>query len=67
MDDPRTFWLTVTNIALGLAVVLLIGGVVTGMLCDFVAKLRKRHAVEDELDKELHRLFHDSGHTGGTR
>lgn len=59
MDDPRTFWLTVTNIALGLALVLLIAGVATGVLCDFVAALRKRHSMMDEMDRDLWRLFHD--------
>jgi hypothetical protein len=31
MDDPRVFWLNVMNIALGVAVVLLILGVVSGV------------------------------------
>ena len=59
MNDPRTFWLTVTNVVLGLAVVLLILGVVAGVLCDFVATLRRRHSMVHEMDRELWRLFHD--------
>ena len=51
MDDPRTFWLTVTNIVLGLAVVLLILGIVTGVLCEFIATLRRRHAMLGEIDR----------------
>lgn len=61
MSDPRTFWLTLTNITLGLAVVLLILGVVTGILCEFVAKLRRRHAAWHQLDDEMRRMFHGSG------
>ena len=57
MHDPRTFWLTVTNVALGLALVLLVLGVLTGSLCEFVARLRKRHAVWNELDREMRRMF----------
>lgn len=60
MHDPKTFWLTVTNIALGLAVVLLVLGVVTGILCEFVARLRKQHAVSDQLDDDMRRMFHGS-------
>jgi len=61
MRDPRTFWLTVTNIALGLAVVLLVCGVLTGVVCEFVAKFRKRHAMSDELEEDMRRMFHGSG------
>jgi hypothetical protein len=57
MDDPRTFWLTVTNVVLGLAVLLLILGVLTGVLCDYVAQLRKRRALLRDLDRDMHRLF----------
>ena len=57
MNDPRTFWLVVTNIALGAAVVVLILGVVTGALCELVVKLKKRHAASVELDRDMHRMF----------
>ncbi len=61
MHDPRTFWLIVTNIALGLALVLMILGVLTGIACNFVSNLRKRSASLKELDREMRRLFRDSG------
>ena len=67
MEDTRVFWLAVMNIALGLAVLLLVLGVVTGVLCDFVAKIRKRHAAWREIDKEMHHLFPDSGPAGRRR
>jgi hypothetical protein len=60
MHDPRTFWLTVTNIALGAALLLLILGLVTGVLCEFIAKLRRRHAAERELDREMRHWFGES-------
>jgi hypothetical protein len=59
MNDPTTFWLTVTNVILGLAVLLLILGIATGVLCDFVANLRRRHSLMDGMDKELWQLMHD--------
>jgi hypothetical protein len=58
MHDPRTFWLVVTNLALGAAIVLLIAGLVTGILCDFIAGLRRRHSLSNELDRDMHRMFH---------
>ncbi len=61
MRDPRTFWLTVTNIILGLAVVVLIVGILTGTLCDLIADMRRRHAVWRELDQDMRRLFHPGG------
>ena len=59
MGDPRTFWLTVTNLVLGAAVILLILVVATGILCEAVANWRKRHALWREMDKEMRHLFHD--------
>jgi hypothetical protein len=57
MSDPRTFWLVLTNIALGVAVVVLILAVVTGTLCELILKLKKRHAAGAELDRDMHRMF----------
>ena len=57
MSDPKTFWLVVTNIALGAALVVLILGVVTGVLCELVVKLKKRHAAGAELDRDMRRMF----------
>jgi hypothetical protein len=57
MHDPRTFWLTVTNIVLGLAVALAIAGVLIGALCDMVANWKRRRDLNSELDGDMHRLF----------
>lgn len=62
MHDPRTFWLIVTNIVLGLAVVGLVLGVMTGIVCELVAKWRQRHTMSDELDEDMRRMFHGSRH-----
>jgi len=61
MHDPRTFWLTTTNIALGLALLLLILGAATGGLWDAVRKRKRRHALWHEIDREMRRMFHGSG------
>ena len=57
MSDPRTIFLVVTNIVLGVAVVLLVLGVVTGTLCDLIVALKRRHAAWAELDRDMHRMF----------
>jgi hypothetical protein len=67
MDDPKTFWLTLTNIALGLAVALPVLGVATGILCEFVARLRRRHTIWNDLDKELLNRILVSGPMSRTR
>lgn len=57
MSDPRTFWLTITNIVLGGLVIALVVGIATGTLCEIVAKLRRRHSMENELERDMRRLF----------
>ena len=57
MHDPRIFWLTVTNIVLGVAVIVILAGVVTGVLCDVVARVRKRRKLSHELDEDMRRMF----------
>ena len=64
MRDSRTFWLVVTNLALGVALVALILGVVTGTLCDLIVKVRKRHAAWTELDRDMERTFGAASSSG---
>jgi len=59
MRDPRSFWLTMTNIVLGVAVFVLLAGVVTVVLCDLIARLRQRRKVSHELDEDMRRMFAD--------
>jgi hypothetical protein len=57
MDDPRTFWLIVTNIILGIAVLLAVIGVLTGTLCELMADWKKRRNIGAELDRDLRNVF----------
>lgn len=57
MHDPKTFWLTVTNIILGVAVVGVLLAVATGVLCEFIAKIKKRHSIGAELDRDMRAFF----------
>ncbi len=57
MDDPRTFWLVVTNIVLGVAVVLCVIGLACGVLCEVVERLRRRRSYEKELDRDMKAFF----------
>lgn len=52
MSDPSTYWLTATNIGLGLVVVICCGAVVFGMLQELAAK-RKQRAELNGLDREV--------------
>ena len=54
---PRTFWLTVTNIVLGLACVTLLVLVASGVLCDYVGRWRRRHNADSELDRDMIEFF----------
>ncbi|HLK68373.1 MAG TPA: hypothetical protein VKU19_33300 [Bryobacteraceae bacterium] len=60
MHDPRTFWLTVTNIALGLALLVLVIGLATGTLCDLISAKRRKRAEIRDLDRELRDFLHNS-------
>ncbi|HTS60633.1 MAG TPA: hypothetical protein VMH28_01340 [Candidatus Acidoferrales bacterium] len=55
--DARTFWLIVTNIVLGAAVLLVTIGVATEVLCEWVGRLRKKHSVEHEIERDMHSFF----------
>ena len=57
MSDSKTFWLVLTNIALGVVLVLLVLTLSTGMLCELISKLRKRHAASAELDRDMLQMF----------
>jgi len=62
MDDPSTYWLNVTNIALGLVVLICCGAVALGILQELAARHRRR-AAESALDREVAGLAAD--YTGG--
>jgi hypothetical protein len=51
------FWLVVTNIVLGAVTLLLVVTVITGVLCEFTARIRKRRAAMRELDRDVAEYF----------
>ncbi len=58
MPDSTTFWLTLTNIVLGVLVLLLLWGIFAGTLCEYVSRLHKRHGAIRDLDREMKEYFH---------
>lgn len=52
MNDPSTYWLTITNIALGLATLICIGAVCVGVAQE-LADRRKKKAALSKLDAEV--------------
>jgi hypothetical protein len=52
MNDPSTYWLTITNIALGLATLICIVAVGIGVFQELAARSKKKAAVS-KLDSEV--------------
>lgn len=52
MSDPSTYWLTVTNIVLGLVVLVCCAAVVAGIIAELAASRKKRKALAG-LDREV--------------
>jgi hypothetical protein len=64
MNDPSTYWLTVTNVALGAVVLVCCVAVVVGIVQEFVARRKKARAMS-ALDREVTDLVasYQDGHT----
>ncbi len=62
MNDPSTYWLTFTNIGLGVVVLICCVAVAFGVLQEVAARYRKR-AAADALDREVSDLA--AGYAGG--
>jgi len=60
VGDPSTYWLNVTNIALGLVVLICCAAVALGVLQELAARRRKRAT---DLDTEVSELV--AGYTDG--
>lgn len=60
MNDPATYWLTFTNIALGVIVLICCAAVGVGIFQELAAK-RRRHIAAAQLDQELAHMFHVPG------
>jgi hypothetical protein len=54
---PETFWISLTNILLGGAVVLCILVIVLGLIGGSLRLLRKRRSYQAELDRDLEEIF----------
>lgn len=52
MNDPSTYWLTFTNIGLGVVVLICCVAVAVGVLQEVAARYKKR-AAADALDREV--------------
>ncbi len=57
MQAGTPFWLTLTNIVLGVLVVVAVLYVASGPLWDLVTKLRNRKAYEAELNHDMREMF----------
>ena len=52
MNDPSTYWLTITNIALGLATLICVVAIGIGVVQELAARSKKRAALS-KLDSEV--------------
>ncbi|MCZ2073937.1 MAG: hypothetical protein HUU41_12815 [Bryobacteraceae bacterium] len=62
MDDPKTLWLNLTNIALGLVVLVCIAVVAYGVLQEFALRRKKRAAAFIEIDRDMKNLAAAAAH-----
>ena len=63
MNDPSTYWLTFTNAALGIVVLICCAAVAVGVIQEIVAK-RKKVSAMSKLDREVNDLMnsYQDGH-----
>jgi hypothetical protein len=52
LNDPSTYWLTITNIGLGVVVLICCGAVAFGIVQELAARRRKRASMS-QLDREV--------------
>ncbi len=57
-SDPDSTWLNITNIALGVVVLLCALIMLGGIAHEFISRARKRHLIDAELDRDM-RLLND--------
>jgi hypothetical protein len=60
MNDPSTYWLTITNIALGLVTLICIAAVGIGVVQELAVR-RKKNAALSKLDREVSDLVASYG------
>jgi hypothetical protein len=59
MNGGTAFWVTLTNIVLGVLVIAAVLYVVSGPFRDFLSQLKKRRAIEAELNHDMKEMFAD--------
>lgn len=57
-SDPDTTWLNITNLALGVIVVVCAIVMLGGIAHEFISRARKRRRIDAELDRDM-RLLND--------
>ncbi len=57
MEVPRTFWLVLTNVLLGLGTLVCLIGTVVAAVCGIVEVRKKRRARIGVMDREYHQVF----------
>ena len=61
MAEPDTFWLSATNVALGVVVALCLLASCFLVVRELIARGRKHRAEDAELDRDMQKFF---GHSG---
>ncbi|HTS66431.1 MAG TPA: hypothetical protein VMH28_30615 [Candidatus Acidoferrales bacterium] len=60
MNDPSTYWLTVTNVVLGIVTLICCAAVAVGVFQEVVAR-RRKSAATSQLDREVADLVSSFG------
>jgi len=55
-SDPETTWLNITNIVLGVVVVLCLFIMLGGIAHEFISRIRERRRIDAELDHDMRLL-----------
>lgn len=58
MDDPRMFWVSITNAVLGAIVLVCLLGFAYAVASDLAARLKRRFTHPTALDRNLRHLSH---------
>ena len=58
-SDPDSTWLTITNIVLGVVVVLCVAVMLGGIAHEFISRAGKRRRIDAELDRDMRHLNDD--------
>lgn len=56
MNDPRMLWVSVTNVALGAGVVVLVLAVVWAVVTEITSRIRRHFVLSHELDRYMQHL-----------